>query len=138
MSGETRRVALIILHDDEGRILLQQRTDDAPSLPGVWAYFGGGIEPGETPEEAVRREAAEELNATLAAPRMIFERAFALEGRMVHLFVFLDRYIGDKDRLELREGKDWGWFPAGEVEGLGMIPRDIIIARAAFRELAAR
>jgi 8-oxo-dGTP diphosphatase len=130
-----RRVALILLYDDEGRILLQQRTDDAPSLPGVWAYFGGGIEPGETPEEAVRREAEEELNASLSRPRMILERVFDLDGTPIHLYVFLERYAGDKGLLELREGKGWGWFDPDQVEGLGMIPRDIVIAREAFRNI---
>lgn len=52
--------AALIVH--EGRYLMQLR-DDKPSifLPGHWASFGGGIDPGEDAEAAMRRELEEEL-----------------------------------------------------------------------------
>ena len=52
-----RRVALFVLRDAQGRVLIQLRTQDAPILPGHWGFFGGGIEKGESPEAAVRRPA---------------------------------------------------------------------------------
>jgi 8-oxo-dGTP diphosphatase len=55
-----RRVAAVLLVDREGRLLLQRRTMDAPAAPGKWSFPGGGIEPGEEPEEAARRELLEE------------------------------------------------------------------------------
>ena len=51
--------ALIAL-DPRGRILLQRRTDD-----GTWGLPGGLLEIGEAPEEAVAREAREELGLEL-------------------------------------------------------------------------
>jgi len=59
-----RRVALIIFYDKQGRILLQDRTG-LSKAGELWGYFGGGIEPGETPEQAVIRETREELSYTL-------------------------------------------------------------------------
>lgn len=52
--------ALIVTAD--GRYLLQHR-DDVPGIwfPGHWSLFGGLIDEGETPEQAVRRELWEEL-----------------------------------------------------------------------------
>jgi len=47
--------ALIAL-DPEGRVLLQRRSDD-----GTWGLPGGLLEIGEAPEEAVLREAKEEM-----------------------------------------------------------------------------
>jgi ADP-ribose pyrophosphatase YjhB (NUDIX family) len=47
-----------IINDDDGRLLLVQR-GHAPAQ-GLWSIPGGRVEPGETDEQAVRREIAEE------------------------------------------------------------------------------
>lgn len=53
--------ASFIIHDGTGRILLQKRGPDSRDEKGVWDTGGGGIELGETIEEALRRELREEL-----------------------------------------------------------------------------
>lgn len=54
--------ASLMLVDEHGRYLMQLR-DDIPGIlyPGHWGLFGGAIEPGETPEAAMRRELEEEI-----------------------------------------------------------------------------
>ncbi|MDR0564385.1 MAG: NUDIX domain-containing protein, partial [Azoarcus sp.] len=49
---------VIIRHD--GRFLLGQRAPGS-FYPGYWEFPGGKIEPGESPEKALRRELKEEL-----------------------------------------------------------------------------
>lgn len=46
-----------------GRWLLQLR-DDMEGIvhPGTWALFGGHLDPGETPQQALIRELEEEIN----------------------------------------------------------------------------
>lgn len=56
-----KRQAVIVLKDEQGKILLQQRDKKAPRYPNYWGFFGGGIEKEETPEIALKREAKEEL-----------------------------------------------------------------------------
>jgi mutator protein MutT len=55
-----REVADAIIITETNQYLMKRR-DDLPWFPDQWSFFGGGIEPGETPEEALRRELVEEL-----------------------------------------------------------------------------
>lgn len=59
---ETRTTARLALFDSRGRILLFLHADGLGRT--FWATPGGGIEEGESPEQAARREAAEELGAS--------------------------------------------------------------------------
>lgn len=51
-----------LLLDERGRYLVQIR-DETPGIlhPGAFGLFGGAVEPGETAEDAIRRELAEEI-----------------------------------------------------------------------------
>jgi 8-oxo-dGTP pyrophosphatase MutT (NUDIX family) len=58
-SAEPQAAGCVIVAEDTGRWCLQQRSDTVTD-PGVWSTWGGGREPGETLEQTVRRELAEE------------------------------------------------------------------------------
>jgi 8-oxo-dGTP diphosphatase len=95
-------VALAMLHRD-GRWLIQLR-DEIPTIvaPGCWGLFGGHLDPGETPEQALRRELLEEISW----------QPLALEPVMVHhihrrtAHVFLGELSVPLEQLQLLEGQD--------------------------------
>ena len=100
----------IILFDKDKRILLQHRTEDDKKYPGMWGFFGGGIEGNETPLEAVKRECFEELNYKLKNPKLILKKKIV--GKT--FFLFLEKYDPSK-KLTLQEGQGMGWFRIDEV-----------------------
>jgi 8-oxo-dGTP pyrophosphatase MutT (NUDIX family) len=59
-------VAGIVLSPDQTAVLLIKRRD----VP-IWVLPGGGIDPGETPEEAVIREILEETGFTVKMKRLV-------------------------------------------------------------------
>lgn len=60
----TYEVALVMLVDPAGAVLLQLRDEHAPAYPKQWSLPGGRIEPGEAPVDAARRELLEETGLT--------------------------------------------------------------------------
>ena len=62
--GNTASDSLVVvaaaLVDRDGRLLVQQRPEGT-SMAGLWEFPGGKREVGETPEQALVRELAEEL-----------------------------------------------------------------------------
>ena len=96
-------VAIAILYQ-RGRFLMQLR-DNIPTIvyPGYWAFFGGHVEAGESPAEALRRELQEEIAYDYAAPPLKFG-CYENELARRHVYaVPLQRAIAE---LKLQEGWD--------------------------------
>ncbi|MBD2784492.1 nucleoside triphosphatase NudI [Xenorhabdus sp. DI] len=60
-----QRVIVCPIIQNNGEYLLCKMASDRGVFPGQWALSGGGMEPGETMEEALRREIREELGEAL-------------------------------------------------------------------------
>src|SRR5689334_20853197 len=103
-----RDVSVLILYTSTGRILLQHRTEDAFRLPGYWAFFGGGIEQGETPTEALKREIREELSFDVRTPKFLFLQKIRDEEHENTKYVFVEQY--QDQPLHLGEGQAMRWF----------------------------
>lgn len=136
MNSNPHRVAIAILQQG-GRLLLQLR-DDIPGIvyPGYWAMFGGHIEPGETPEVAVKRELQEEIG--YFAPTVSEFGRYPTPQVIRHVF-HAPLTVG-VEQLDLKEGWDLGlWTPeevrrgdrysekAGQVRPLGTPHRQILL-----------
>jgi 8-oxo-dGTP diphosphatase len=98
-----------IVSDDSGRVLLLHHR----FRPGSgWGMPGGFIEPGEQPEEALRRELREEVGLEIEHPKLFATRAFK-KPRQIEI-VFRCRAQGETQQLSL-EIKRAAWFYPHEL-----------------------
>ena len=123
-----RNIAVIILYNRDKKILLQHRSEDAKRLPGYWAFFGGGIEEGEIPEEAVKREAMEELNYELEGPKLIMTQKFTWKEDQNTKYVFVEEYDQDK-KITLGEGQGLKWYCFSELDKLKIVDHDMEVLK---------
>lgn len=65
-----QRIIVCPIIENNGEYLLCKMADDLGVFPGQWALSGGGMEPGETIEQALRREIREELGEALQITQM--------------------------------------------------------------------
>ena len=65
---KTIRVVAAVIRDDEKIFATMRGYGD---FKGLWEFPGGKIEPGETPQEALKREIREELASEIAVGALI-------------------------------------------------------------------
>jgi 8-oxo-dGTP pyrophosphatase MutT (NUDIX family) len=102
-------VAAIITLDD-GRYLMQLRDDKAGIFyPDHWGLFGGAVDPGESPEDALRRELMEELELTPDQlhyfTRMDFDVACFGRGTVYRIYYEVPIAASVLPSLQLGEGR---------------------------------
>ena len=120
--------ALIIV--GQGNYLMQLR-DQKPGIfyPGHWGLFGGAVDPGESPEKALRRELEEELGLKVQTMRYFtefsFDFSFSGLGRFARKFFEVPVESAVVGRLVLGEGAAMRICTAREIlTSLPVVPFD--------------
>jgi 8-oxo-dGTP diphosphatase len=102
--------------------VLRDNKADIPH-PNKWSLIGGGLEPGETPLEAITREIAEEVDIPVSEIKFICEKAFTseLQGKLFpitgHFFIG-STSIEDLSTVVLNEGQKLQYFTLDEILNL--------------------
>ncbi|QIP87607.1 NUDIX hydrolase [Streptomyces sp. Tu 2975] len=107
---------------DGGRVLMIRRREREGKL--LWAFPGGGIEQGETPEQAAVRETQEEVGLEVKAVRTLGDRVHPQTGRhMTYVaceVVAGEAFVADEEELaevswirleDIPTYVPWGLFP---------------------------
>ena len=113
-------VVHLIVVDARGRLFLQKRSATKVIQPGRWdTSVGGHMHPGETPEEAVRREAAEELGLRDIRPVPAYSYRWHSERETEWVHTYWIRHDGPF-RLQADEMDDGRFWSPEEIRaGLG-------------------
>ena len=116
---KTIRVVAAIIRD-KGRIFATQR-GYGPYKDG-WEFPGGKIEPGETPEEALKREIREELDTEIE----VGEPAGHIEYDYPEFHLSMDCFFCTllSGSLTLKEHEAARWLSPAELDSVSWLPAD--------------
>ena len=123
-------VAAVIIQDH--RIFATQR--GYGTFKDWWEFPGGKIEPGETPQEALKREIREELATQIEVGELIQKVEYDYPEFHLSMQCFLCTIVGDAPTLLEHEAAQWldkdmlysvNWLPA-DVSILQQIEKHLI------------
>ena len=135
MSDEPLRCAGALILDDDGRVFVQRRSANRRLFPNCWDVVGGHLEPGETAEEAMRREVGEETGWQVTIVLgSLGEVSYAGDDGWQRIEEdFLVRVDGDLSRPRLEEGRhtEFRWIEEADLDVVvdSRAPGDLLIRR---------
>lgn len=117
---KTIEVVAAIIFDEQGRIFTTQR--GYGEWKDWWEFPGGKMEAGETPQQALRREIHEELDAEIEIGPLL--RTIDYDYPDFHLTMHCFRCTLATDRLTLLEHEAAKWLAPSELHSVRWLPAD--------------
>jgi 8-oxo-dGTP pyrophosphatase MutT (NUDIX family) len=140
-------LASVILVDERGWLLLQERDDAAPVAPNQWGLVGGHVEPGEDWEHAVRRELEEETGLKVDGLELWFDEVVQHSPKISthladHWKIWVARVALTDADVVLGEGRQIVFVDPATFETLDLAPATghllpMFLASDAFARLTA-
>ncbi len=119
---KTIPVVAAIIKNEHNQTLCALRSPQM-SLPNYWEFPGGKVEPGETFNEAIRREILEELNCVIEPLQLRDNYFHEYENLIVH-FITIDCQLISGTPIAKEHAKLM-WVDVDQLEKLRWAPADI-------------
>lgn len=120
MAKRIEVVGAVLVKDD--RIFAAKR-GSGKSMAGLWEFPGGKIEPGETPEQALKRELMEELSIEVDVQDRIVTSQHDTGSTVINLSTYYCKLISGAPTPS--EHQEIRWVPRAELHTLDWAPADI-------------
>jgi 8-oxo-dGTP diphosphatase len=132
MSRVRKLVVAGLMLGPEGRILISQRRADQ-AHPLGWEFPGGKIEPGESPEVALRRELGEELGVEVTVGRVWDVLFHAYPDFDVLMLVYICR-LEPGQTVRAVEVRAFEWVTPAQLKDFAILPADDPLVARLVRE----
>jgi 8-oxo-dGTP diphosphatase len=116
-------VVAAIIHDNQNRIFATQR--GYGDWKDYWEFPGGKMEPGETPQDALKREIWEELETRIVIEG--FVKTIEWDYPTFHLTMHCYRCHVESGTLTLKEHEAARWLGKDELNVVNWLPADLQI-----------
>ncbi len=90
-----------------------------------WEFPGGKIEPGECPQEALKREIKEELDAEISVGELL--QTIEWDYPTFHLTMHCFICTLESESLQLNEHEDSSWLTKDKLDSVQWLPADITV-----------
>lgn len=118
-------VAAIICNDMERKNKIFATARGYGDLKGGWEFPGGKVEPGETPQQALKREIIEELSTEIKVGELIDKIEYDYPTFHLSMDCFWAEVI--TGQLELKEAEAARWLTKDQLESVAWLPADITL-----------
>ena len=117
---KTIKVAAAVIRDSN-RIFAAAR--GYGEFKGGWEFPGGKLEPGETPQEALKREIYEELETEIEVGDLIHTVEYDYPGFHLSMDCFWCSIV--KGDLVLKEAEEAKWLTLETIDSVAWLPADM-------------
>ena len=143
---ERHEFGCVLLVDDQGGVLLQERDEGAPIDPDRWGLAGGHLEPGEDAEQGAYRELEEETGVRLEPGTLEHVETLRVfhphYGSVDRVHVFAARVALTDADLECHEGRQIVFVSPSRARDLDLTMTGVLVVPAfldseTYRRMAA-